>query len=566
MSTRTRLLLPIALAAGAAACLADASSRPVRDRPVTDEVLRAAPTIRDGWYTHGGDWSNQRYVPLADINRATAASLEPVWRHDLDLYFRRSTRNESTPLVVDDLLVYTDLKNLVIAVDARNGRERWRYQPRLGPIALCCGTVNRGVAAFGDKLYLATLDARIIALHRRDGSVAWDVQAAKPAQGYSFTMAPLAAGGKIIVGASGGEFQIRGFVDAYDPDTGRRLWRFWTTASPEQGGWYGSWSRTTAEGERLPRDIAGEKRDSARFADAWLKGGAPVWSTPAYDSELGLLFVGTGEPSAIDGVVPPGDNLYSTSLIAIEIATGRMRWYYQMVPHNIWNLDASSPPVLFDVTAGDSTIPAVGHAGKTGWVYILDRRTGRLIRRSDPFIPLENVFPMPTRKGTRASPGVRGGSNWPPPAYSSRTGLLYVLASYIPMRFVTDSAHAATGDADQFTYAHFEKLPDSSQHGLFSAVDVNTGRIRWQKKVRRHLMYGGALATEGGLVFFGDPQGWLNALDAETGRTIWRGRAGHGPLGPPISFLVDGHQRIAITSQRGVTVFGLPGSSPPGEP
>jgi PQQ-dependent dehydrogenase (methanol/ethanol family) len=524
---------------------------------VTDQDLRAAPAAREGWYTYGRDWSNRRYVPLAEINRETVAFLEPVWQPNLDLYFRRSTRNESTPLVVDDLLIYTDLNNLVIAVDTRNGRERWRYQPKLAPLALCCGMVNRGVAVYGDKVYIATLDARVIALHRGDGSVAWDVQAAEPGQGYSFTMAPLAAPGKIIVGASGGEFQIRGFVDAYDPETGQRLWRFWTIPSPEQGGWYGRWSQTTPDGEWLPRDLAVEKRDSARFADAWRKGGAPVWSTPAYDPELGLLFVGTGEPSAVDGVVPPGDNLYSTSLIAIDIATGRMRWHYQMVPHNLWNLDAASPPVLFDVTVGDSTIPAVGHAGKTGWVYILDRRTGRQIRRSHPFIPLENIFPAPTRDGTRASPAVFGGSSWPPPAYSPRTGLLYVLGSYMPMRFVIDSAHASTGDRDPLTHAHFERLPDSLQFGVFSAIDVNTGRIRWQKKVPRHLMYGGALATEGGLVFFGDPQGWLNALDAETGRTLWRGRVARGYVGPPISFLVEGHQRIAITSQRGLRVFGL---------
>ena len=562
MSTRARLLLPVVLVAGVAACAADGPSRLGSTRMVTDQILRAAPATREGWYTYGRDWSNQRYVPLAEINRETVAFLEPVWQHDLDLYFRRSARNESTPLVVDDLLIYTDLNNLVIAVDARNGQERWRYQPVLGPLALCCGMVNRGVAVYGDKVYIATLDARVIALHRMDGSVAWDVHAAEPSQGYSFTMAPLAAAGKIIVGASGGEFQIRGFVDAYDPETGQRLWRFWTTPSPEQGGWYGRWSQTTPDGEWLPRDIAAEKRDSARFADAWRKGGAPVWSTPAYDPELALLFVGTGEPSAVDGGVPPGDNLYSTSLIAIDMATGQMRWYYQMVPHNLWNLDAASPPVLFDVTVGDSTIPAVGHAGKTGWVYVLDRRTGRQLRRSDPFIPLENIFPTPTLDGTRASPGVFGGSNWPPPAYSPRTGLLYVLGSYMPMRFVLDSAHASTGERDPFAYAHFEKLPDSLRFGIFSAIDVNTGRIRWQKKVRGHLMYGGALATEAGLVFFGSSQGWLYALDSETGRTLWRGRAARGFVGPPISFLVEGHQRIAITSQRGLMVFGLPARGP----
>ena len=167
MSTRARLLLPVVLVVGAAACAADTPSRSVSTRMVTDQVLRAAPATREGWYTYGRDWSNQRYAPLTEINRETVASLEPVWQHDLGLYLKASTRTESTPLAVDDLLIYTDLKNLVIAVDARNGREHWRYQPRLGPVALCCGMVNRGVAVYGDNVYIATLDARVIALHRR---------------------------------------------------------------------------------------------------------------------------------------------------------------------------------------------------------------------------------------------------------------------------------------------------------------------------------------------------------------------------------------------------------------
>ena len=182
------------------------------------------------------------------------------------------------------------------------------------------------------------------------------------------------------------------------------------------------------------------------------------------------------------------------------------------------------------------------------------RRTGR----SDPFVPLEHIFPRPTRKGIRASPALFGGSSWPPPAYSPRTRLLYVLGSYFPMRFTVDSVYAARGGGDPFTHAYFRKLPDSLQYGVLSAVDVNTGHIRWQRRIGRHLMYGGALATESGLVFFGDSQGWLNALDAETGETLWRGRGGHGALGPPISYVVDGRQRIAVTSQRGLTVFGLP--------
>jgi alcohol dehydrogenase (cytochrome c) len=531
-------------------------SPPVSTPPVTEEALQEARTSREGWITHGRDWSNQRYSPLAEIDRGTVRQLKKLWDHRLVL--KSSVRNESTPIVADDLLIYTDARNHVIAVDARSGRERWRYQPLLGPTALCCGLVNRGVAIYGDKVYLATLDARVIALDRSDGSVVWEVSAALPREGYSFTMAPLAADGKIIVGASGGEFGIRGFVDAYDPETGKRVWRFWTIPSPEQGGWYGRWTPTTPDGEWLSRNIAQEKRDSARYRDAWRKGGGAVWSTPAYDPKLGLLIVATGNPSPVDGVYPPGDNLYSTSLVGLDITTGEMKWYYQMVPHNIWDLDASSPPVLFDVPAGDSTIPAVGHAGKTGWVYILDRRTGRQIRRSEPFIPLENVFPNPTRKGTRASPAVRGGSNWPPPAYSPRTGMLYVLGSYVPMLFTLDPSQQ---DGEPFRNAVFKKLPDSLSFGTFTAIDVSTGKIRWQKKVPRHLMYGGALATAGDLVFFGQARGWLQGVDAETGETLWRGQADDAFLGPPISFLVDGRQRIAVTTHRGMSVFGLSSDS-----
>jgi alcohol dehydrogenase (cytochrome c) len=246
--------------------------------------------------------------------------------------------------------------------------------------------------------------------------------------------------------------------------------------------------------------------------------------------------------------------------VAIEIATGRLRWYYQMVPHDQWNLDAASPTVLCDVADGDSIVPAVAHAGKTGWVYLLDRRTGRRIRRSDPFVPVERVFAAPTAEGVRVSPGYRGGASWPPPAFSPRTGLLYVLGSHIPMRLQLDSVRAAgVGRADPFTYPHYVQLPDSEWYGLVSAVDVNTGRIRWQRRVRHHLMYSGALATEGGLVFYGDPQGGLNAADAMTGRMLWRAQVARAALGPPITFQVDGHQRIAVTSQSGVAVFGLPG-------
>ena len=183
-----------------------------------------------------------------------------------------------------------------------------------------------------------------------------------------------------------------------------------------------------------------------------------MYATPAYDPERHLLFVATGNPSSVAGVLPPGDNLYSTSVVALDIGTGALKWYYQMVPHNIWDYDNASPPVLFDIPVGDSTVPVVAEAGKTGWVYLLDRRTGRQIRRSDPIMPLENIFPRATREGVRASPGVRGGANWPPPAYSRRTGLLYVLGSYVPMRFVVDTA---INKGDGYSSGYFVELPDT---------------------------------------------------------------------------------------------------------
>jgi PQQ-dependent dehydrogenase (methanol/ethanol family) len=551
------------LLAGLGACGREASPREsLSIQPVTDEMLRAAPVAPEGWLSYGRDWSNRRYVPLREIDRTTVKRLRKLWEHDNGIHFRRSVRNESTPVVVDGLLIYTDLKNLVIAVDVRTGKERWRYQPDLGATALCCGLVNRGVAVYGDRVYFATLDGRVIALERRTGTVAWDVRAAAPSEGYSFTMAPLAADGKIIVGSSGGEFGIRGFVDAYDPATGRRLWRFWTVPSPSEGGWYGRWSVFTPDGEPLPRDIAQEKRDSASFAEAWRKGGASVYATPAYDPDRRLLYVATGNPAAVNGVIPPGDNLYSTSVLALDIGTGSLKWYYQMLPHNLWDFDLATPPVLFDLPAGDSTIPALGQAGKTGWVYLLDRRTGHQVRRSEPFVPLENIFPPPSREGVRSSPGTRGGANWPPSAFSPRTGLMYVLGTYAPMRFVIDTTGKERKNGELFKSAHFVVMDDSLSFGTLSAIDVASGKIRWQERSPRRLSSGGAIATESDLVFYSDIQGYLIALDAGTGEVVWRDRAAKGNLGPPISFQVDGHQRIAVTSRRGVAVYGLSGTGP----
>jgi alcohol dehydrogenase (cytochrome c) len=537
--------------------------------PVTDSMLVGAKSAGD-WLTYGRDFSNQRFAPFTQINRETAHQLRPLWRQGARRLIKSYLRTESTPVVADGMLIYTDPGmrlaqpgNHVIAVNVRTGRAIWSWYRRPGATALCCGLVNRGVALYGDKVYVGTLDAHLIALDRRTGKVVWDkqVEGADPAKGYSLTMAPLAAGGKILIGTSGGEFGIRGFLDAYDPGSGQRLWRFYTVPSPEEGGSWGHLSVTTPAGDRLPRDTAAERRDSIRYADAWKRGGGPVWTTPAYDPALGLIIFGIGNPSGIDGRIAPGDNLYTSSIAAVDLSTGKLRWHYQMVPHDEWDYDPASPPVLMDVPSNGDTVPVVAEAGKTGWVYILDRRSGKLLRRSQPFVPIQNVFARPTAEGVRTAPGTRGGSNWPSTAYSPNTGAMYVLGSYIPMIYKIDSAAMAAARTRQPgvappILARFSEFENDGRFGTFTAVDVATGRIRWQHRAHSPLMLGGALATAGGLVFFPEP-GFLNALDAETGKPVWRFEMEKGVIGPPITFMVDGKQRLAVTSPRGVTVFGL---------
>jgi alcohol dehydrogenase (cytochrome c) len=539
-------------------------------RPVTEQRLSAADTSGE-WLSYGRDRHNLRYAPFEQINRQTVGRLKLLWHEGGIHLFKSYLRNESTPVVADGMLLYTDPGirtgepgNHVTAVNARTGRKLWTWYHRTTGGALCCGLINRGVALLGDKVYVGTLDGHLVALDRASGREVWNrqVEGAEPSEGYSFTMAPLAAGGKIIIGTSGGEFRIAGFVDAYDPETGQRQWRFHTVRSPAEGGWWGQWVMTTPDGDPLPRDTAQERRDSASYPDEWQRGGGPVWTTPAYDEALGLVIFGIGNPSPVEGRTPPGDNLYTSSIAAVEVATGKLRWYYQTVPHNVWDYDPASPPILMDIAQGRDTVPAVAEAGKTGWVYILDRRTGRRLRRSEPFVPLERIFAGPTADGVRISPGTHGGSNWPSASFSPRTGAMYVVGSYFPMLYRVDSVSSALADArvpgpDRHRFGVFSEIKGDGRYGLVSAVDVATGRIRWQHKVEDPLVFGGTLATAGGLVFFSEG-GAIHALDEGTGASVWRHQLGKGTLGPVISFMLDGQQRLAVASARGVSVFGLP--------
>jgi len=553
------LLVGLAVLLGPSAAPPPALAAEVKHTVVTDAMLMNAAKDAKNWLIYGRDYTNQRYSPLRQINAQNVGSMVPRWVYQTGVIGSFQT----VPIVVDGVMYLTTPYNTAIAVDAKTGRQLWRYQHKLGTQIFCCGPNNRGVAVAYGKVYMATLDARLVALDQSTGKVVWDIEIADPEFGHSETMAPLVYKGNVIIGISGAEYGIRGFVTAYDANSGQQRWRWYTI--PETG-WEGIWAETTPEGEKLNRNIAAEKAALAQHADAWKRGGGSMWMTPALDPDLGLLYMAIGNPSPdLDGSIRPGDNLYTESIVAVEVETGRLRWHYQQVPHDVWDLDAVSPPVLFDVTVGGKKVKAVGQAGKTGWVYILDRATGKRILRSEAFVPQENMFAQPTPEGTRMLPGANGGSEWSPMAYSPQTQAVYVLGLHQPMHYKVHSVPWEKGKL--WLGSAFVNIPGEAQWGTFTAINVNTGKIMWQNKTEQPLI-GGALATAGSLVFFGEGNGNFNALDARTGKALWQFQTGAGVNAPPMTYELDGEQFIAVASggnfQLGfpygnsVFVFGLP--------
>lgn len=530
---------------------------------VSNQMLLDARKNGGDWITYGRDYSNQRWSPLTQINTANVGNLHIAWMYQTGI--SRLGSFETSPIVVGGVMYLTTPFNTAMAVNARTGQQIWRYEhkPSIAAPIYCCGPNNRGVAISGGTVYMATLDARLVALDAKTGEVQWDVQVADPEAGYSETMAPLIVGDRVIVGISGGEYGIRGFVRAYDKSNGQPIWTAYTVFDK---GWEGKFTPTTWEGEDLHRDIAAEKAAMAQYGDAWQRGGGGVWMTPAYDPGLGLLFVAVGNPSPdLDGGVRPGDDLCTDCIMAINASDGSIKWYYQEVPHDVWDLDAVSPPVVVTLKDGRK---AVAQAGKTAWVYVLDAATGKLIRKSVPFNRQENLFAQPTADGTRMLPGANGGSEWSPTAVNPNLGYMYVLGLEQPMHYITHSAPLEKGQL--WLGSAFKAIAGERQYGNVSAVNLNTGKIAWQVNTDQP-MIGGVLATAGNLVFTGEGNGHFNAYDARTGKRLWTFQAGAGCNAPPVSYMQDGKQYIAVACggnfQLGyplgdaVLVFSLPGSS-----
>ncbi len=569
-----------------ALALCVAASCPARAAPVDDARLRTAVDDPANWLTYGRDYANQRFSALKQINRETVAQLVPHWIYQTGT----SATFQATPLVVDGVMYLSMPFNHVAAIDAASGRELWRYEHKRKISKMCCGPANRGVSVAYGKVYLGTVDARLIALDAATGRVAWDValaedtgpsekiaqlapndalrgHAATGATGVGANMAPLAFNGKIIIGITGvgyglhlegdrpnaplgavvgfaGSYGRPGFFAAFDAATGQRVWQFDTIA---KSNWEGAFRPSTPDGVALNRDTAQERRELAKYPDAALHGGGSAWTTPAFDPHSGTLFVGTGNPSPqMDDVSRPGDNLYSVSLVALDAETGKLKWFYQQVPHDVWGYDVASPPLLFDLPSAKGVIPAVGQASKMGWFYVHDRRSGELLYKSEPFVPQINLFARPTPEGVRVAPGALGGANWTPVAFNADTGLVYVAGSHSPTRYAVREI-AATADRPALRYSSLEPI-DEPNWGTLSAISTREqGRIRWQKKTE-HPMVGGVLATAGGLVFAGEGNGLLSAFDADTGAALWQFQCGAGVNAPPVTYAVNGVQYVAVAA------------------
>ncbi len=520
---------------------------------VTQDLLNRAGGDGNNFLHTNGDYTQSRFFPNKQINVSNVSKLRPAWVFQTEV----KDTMETSPIVVNGIMYVTTAFDHVYALDARTGEELWHYKQKLGPITTyCCGPNNRGVAVYEDMVYLATLDAKLVALDAKTGKQVWETQVADPELGYSETMAPTAVKGKILVGTNGGEYGIRGFVKAFDAKTGKNLWTFNTV--PESS--VGVWATNDATGRDMHRDIAAEKAALAKNGDPYKTLGGGVWQNPAVDLDTNRIYFVVGNPSPdLDGSLRPGDNLYTDSLVSVDLDTGKYVCHFQYIAHDVWDLDAVSPPAIVKVADKDGkTIKGVIHGGKTGHIYVHDAKDCSLIRFSEAMVPQENMWVLPTKDGARMLPGANGGVEWSPLATNPSLGLAYAINLHQPMTYHVESSPYPSGKL--WLGGAFKIIPTEEQWGNVTAVDYNTGKIKWQVKTQQP-MIGGILATAGGLVFTGESNGQFEAFDAETGAALWKFQAGAGVNAPPSSYTVDGKQYVVVAAGGNAQVDSKRGNS-----
>ncbi|MEK7795387.1 MAG: PQQ-binding-like beta-propeller repeat protein [Candidatus Hydrogenedentota bacterium] len=518
-----------------------------------DALLAGHQGDTSAWPMYGGSYGQTRFSPLDQINAGNVAQLKPAWEFHTDV-FNIASGYQTTAVVHGGAMYVTTPRvgrdQWVIKLDARTGKETWRSALAQGQTRYCCGANNRGVAIFEDKVYIATLDASLYALKAETGEIAWRAATAKGEEGYSQTCAPLVYDNKVIIGAAGGEYGIRGFLKAFDAHTGALLWTWYTIPSPEEGGWLGTWVETAPGlGLSLNRDIAAEKAAAEKYPDAWQHGGAPIWTTPSLDPELGLVFVTTGNPGPdYDVTVRPGDNLWGDSLCAIRIADGTMAWGFQYCPHDMWDYDGGCPPVLFDTEFEGGPRKVVGLFTKLGVFYLLDRVTGELLKVSEPYVPRQNFFAPLTEEGIVVAPGSAGGTNWSPAAYSPLTKWVYSANIHWPMVMTTKPGlEFVSGGMYQGGNASFSDSAGVEIWGNVCAIDPVTGKIQWQTRTNLP-MFSGVLVTAGNVVFAGESDNKFSAWNATTGEHLWSYPTLAGCHAAPSTYHLDGKQYVIIAS------------------
>ena len=564
---------------GNAADLTAFTAKQLTDLPVGD------------WLTNGGNILNQRYSPLAEINTSNVAALKADWQTHLNgSGVGPPFSGEAQPIVQGGVIYVPTGADDVFAIDVESGKQLWVYQSKLDKTitTVCCGWVSRGVAIGEGKVFLGRLDGEIVALDQRTGKEVWSVQAERWQDGFTITSAPLYYDGMIITGFAGGERTARGRVRAFSAKTGKLLWTFFTVPGPGEMG-HDSW----------PQDNP-----------SWQYGGAAVWQTPAVDAKHGLIYFSTGNAGPdFNGSLRKGDNLFSVSIVAIEAKTGKYRWHFQQVHHDLWDYDSPSPVVLFDMIYNGQAREAAAEIGKTGWVYILDRVTGKPLIGIDempvPQEPRQNTaatqpFPVGDAvvphsidippagfrlvnegriftpywdKPVVAKPGSWGGTNWPPSSYDPRLGFLFVCANDQMGRFrVGAPQEPKPGAGNTQGLFGFSDIP---LNGIFAAVDMRTNTIVWRQRWKDSC-YSGSAATAGDIVFTGRNDGRFVALDSRNGDVLWEFQTGAGVNSTASIFQYKGHQKVAIVSAGNsfagsptgdsLWLFSLDGTLPPSDP
>ncbi|MGH9630760.1 MAG: pyrroloquinoline quinone-dependent dehydrogenase [Bryobacteraceae bacterium] len=502
---------------------------------VSFEDIRRSPGAN--WLTYNGDYSGRRYSPLKQITVDNAGSLTAKWVY----HFQGSRRLETVPLVYDGVMYVTNT-NEVHALDARTGRRIWQYKSE----SLTNARVNRGAAILGDRVFLVTNDAHLVAIHRNTGAVLWDREYASAKNGYFSTMAPLAIRNAVLVGVGGGGSGQRGFVAALSPEDGREIWRFWTIPAKGEPG-SETWGNFPAE---------------------W--GGGPTWSTGTYDPGLDTVYWPTGNPwPDFYGGHRPGDNLYTDSVVALDAKTGKLKWYFQFVPHDVWDWDANETPVLLDANWKGQPRKLLIQANRNGYHYVLDRVTGEFLH-ARPFVkkldwakgldakgrPILTPGKVPSPGGTKICPSVRGATNWMSPSYNPETGLFYVVTLEQCDIYVASAKDPVPNSGFRGTGS--EGIPTEPGEFSLRALDALTGEVKWDFPMPGPgTMWAGTVATAGGIVFTGDDDGNLVALDAKTGKDLWHFATGHTLYASPITFEAEGKQYVTIAAETNIFTFGL---------